>query len=167
MDYQHIRSDKDRFFADNHHSPLPHDLRQSFEGLIYFDPVPGLALRLQPEPADDEPIEIGTSDGQTRTYRRSARVTFSVGGEERSLILLSTESRPGYFLPFRDSTSGKETYGAGRYLDLEANDDGSIDVDFNLAYNPYCAYDDAYSCPLPPHENWLDVPIRAGEKTFT
>lgn len=166
MDYQKIRSDKDRFFADNHRSPLPHHARHSFRGLNYFDPDPRLALRLQPQPADGEPIEISTSDGQVRTYRRAAQVTFSIAGEERTLLLLSTEGRTGYFLPFRDSTSGKETYGAGRYLDLAENNDGSVEVDFNLAYNPYCAYDDAYSCPLPPDENWLDIPIPAGERTF-
>lgn len=166
MDYQDIRQAKDRFFAKDHRSPLPHDARHSFEGLDYYEPDPAYAFRLTPETEDGAQIEIGTSDGQIRTYRRAARVTFSVGSEERSLILLGMDGRPGYFLPFRDATSGGDTYGAGRYLDLEENEDGTVDVDFNLAYNPYCAYDDAYSCPLPPHANWLDVEIRAGERSF-
>jgi len=71
------------------------------------------------------------------------------------------------FLPFRDRTSGSETYGAGRYLEVEPpGADGWVVVDFNLAYNPYCAYNPEWSCPIPPGENWLAVPIRAGEKTF-
>ena len=69
----------------------------------------------------------------------------------------------GYFLPFRDATSGKETYGAGRYLDVPRGENGQVVVDFNYAYSPYCAYGDAYSCALPPRENWLTVPIEAGE----
>jgi uncharacterized protein (DUF1684 family) len=70
------------------------------------------------------------------------------------------------FLPLRDATSGDETYGAGRYLEPLMLDDGRVLVDFNYLYNPYCAYNDAWSCPLPPRENWLTVPIRAGEKAF-
>ncbi|NIR36327.1 MAG: DUF1684 domain-containing protein [Actinobacteria bacterium] len=72
----------------------------------------------------------------------------------------------GYFLPFRDATSGSESYGAGRFLDIDGPLDGPVTIDFNLAYNPYCAYDESYSCPLPPAENWLQVPIRAGEQVY-
>ncbi len=72
--------------------------------------------------------------------------------------------RPTLFIPFRDATSGKETYGAGRYLEVEVNPSGRYVLDFNLAYNPYCAYSDLYICPLPPGENWLRVEIRGGEK---
>jgi uncharacterized protein (DUF1684 family) len=72
----------------------------------------------------------------------------------------------GLFLPFRDATSGTATYGAGRYLDLEPNEDGTLTIDFNLAYNPSCVYSDGWSCPIPPRENWLDIPIEAGEKMY-
>ena len=82
------------------------------------------------------------------------------------LALLAT-GHNGYFLPFRDATSGNETYGACRYLDLEPAPDGSVTVDFNYAYAPFCAYNDAYSCALPPQENWLEVPVRAGERNPT
>jgi uncharacterized protein (DUF1684 family) len=92
-------------------------------------------------------------------------VSFEVRGEAVSLALYDS-GHPGYFLPFRDATSGKASYGAGRYLDIEPNSDGTVTIDFNLAYNPFCAYNDAYSCPLPPTENWLQVPIEAGEKDF-
>jgi len=167
MDYLSHRAAKDRFFATDHHSPLPCHLRVSFARLAYYEPDPALAFHLDLRPADGSTVDIGTSDGQVRRYVRAATVQFSVEGEERTLTLLAADGRPGFFLPFRDATSGRETYGAGRYLDIDGIGDGTVEVDFNLAYNPYCAYDDAYSCPLPPHENWLDVPIRAGERTFS
>ena len=91
---------------------------------------------------------------------------FDVEAQEVSLVLYDT-GHPGYFVPYRDATSGDETYGAGRYLDIDPNPDGTVTIDFNLAYNPLCAYSDAFSCPLPPVENWLAVPIRAGERDFT
>jgi uncharacterized protein (DUF1684 family) len=81
------------------------------------------------------------------------------------VMLYSSAGSHELFLPFRDTTSGKETYGAGRYLDLHAHGDEVV-VDFNYAYNPNCAYNPDWNCPLPPAENWLKVPIRAGEKAF-
>ena len=81
--------------------------------------------------------------------------------------MYASEDMDELFVPFRDATSGKETYGAGRYLEVESpGPDGRVRVDFNAAYNPYCAYNPDWSCPIPPGENWLSVPIRAGEKTF-
>ena len=157
---------KDDFFGGNHQSPLPHDLRHDFRGLKYFDGNEALDLNLDFLPEEPTPIEIGTSDGQVRTYYRAGKIRFEIEGETVELTALRTPGHPGYFLPFRDSTSGQESYGAGRYLDLEDPVDGRLHVDFNLAYNPYCAYSDNYSCALPPHENWLKVPIRAGEKAY-
>lgn len=159
------RKAKDEFFRTDHHSPIPHEQRHDFEGLSYFDPRPDLVFRLPVEPADGSEITVETSDGQERTHHRAGRVGFEVNGEPVELTLYDT-GHPGYFVPFRDKTSGDSTYGAGRYLDLDANEDGTVTLDFNLAYNPSCAYDDAYSCPLPPIENWLQVPIEAGEKTY-
>lgn len=164
--YAAFRAEKDEFLRDHPHSPIPHQERSDFGGLRYFEPNPALQLRLEPRPADGAPVRVQTSDGQLREYHRAAIVEFAVGDETVSLTLLSQPGRPGYFLPFRDSTSGKGTYGAGRYLDLEEAEDGNVQVDFNLAYNPYCAYNEAYSCPLPPHENWLQVPIEAGEMDY-
>lgn len=160
-----FREGKDHFFGTAHESPLPHEARHDFEGLDYYGPNPDLVFTLDVEPGDDSEVKVGTSDGSERTYKRAGTVRFEVNGEPAQLTLYST-GHPGYFLPFRDSTSGKATYGAGRYLDLEPNDDGTVTVDFNYAYNPTCAYDEAYSCPLPPTENWLRVPIEAGEKNF-
>jgi uncharacterized protein len=161
-----FREAKDHFFGTAHESPLSHEARHDFHGLSYYDPNPDLVFRLTVEPGDDTEVRVGTSDGAERTYRRAGTVHFEVNGEQAQLTLYST-GHPGYFLPFRDSTSGRETYGAGRYLDIEPNDDGTVAIDFNYAYNPSCAYDEAYSCPLPPTENWLRVPIEAGEKDFS
>ncbi len=161
-----FRRHKDEFFGMNHGSPLPRHLRNGFEGLKYFAPNEELDLVLDFEPEEPAGVEIATSDGQVRTYYRAGKIRFEVDGEPVELTLLRTPGHPGYFLPFRDGTSGKESYGAGRYLDLEDPVDGKINIDFNLAYNPYCAYSDDYSCALPPRENWLTVPIRAGEKAY-
>jgi uncharacterized protein (DUF1684 family) len=90
-----------------------------------------------------------------------------VDGRPTRITLFTSPEMHELFLPFRDATSGRETYGAGRYLEVDPPDaDGRVVVDFNLAYNPYCAYNPDWSCPIPPGENWLDVPIRAGERTF-
>lgn len=147
------------------HSPLDPAARHGFSGLRYYEPNPDLAFTLQVEPANGARIRIQTSDGGERMYEKAARASFEVDGEPVSLTLYST-GHPGYFVPFRDATSGKETYGAGRYLDIEPDEDGTVTIDFNYAYNPFCAYNDAYSCPLPPVENWLPVPIEAGERDW-
>jgi uncharacterized protein len=159
------RKAKDEFFGTSHHAPLDHHHQEVFTGLPYFDPDPGMVFNLEVEPVDRKNIKVQTSDGQERVYRRDYRVSFEVNGESASLAMYTTD-QPGFFIPFRDATSGKTSYGAGRYLDLEANDDGTVTLDFNMAYNPYCAYNESYSCPLPPHENWLTVPIEAGEKDW-
>ena len=87
-------------------------------------------------------------------------------GNKQYNTLYQARGEDSLFLPFRDALSGKETYGAGRYLDVAPPHSGHVVVDFNYAYNPSCAYDPQFSCPLPPRENWLQVPIRAGEKNF-
>ncbi len=161
----HHRSQKDDFFRHSPQSPLPGAARSRFSGLEYFEPAPELAFTLPVAPADGSEATVMTTDGQERLYRRAGTVSFAVDGEPTELTLYST-GHPGYFVPFRDTTSGKESYGAGRYLDVEPNEDGTVTLDFNYAYNPFCAYDEAYSCPLPPGENWLRVPIRAGERTY-
>jgi len=155
------REQKDHFFAESPQSPFAHSSRP-FTPLTYYEPNPDLVFTVTLESADGADVPVGTTDGTERIYRRVATVTLPIEGEETTLALYDT-GHGGLFLPFRDGTSGKETYGAGRYLDLDPNQDGTVTIDFNLAYNPFCAYDDAYSCALPPHENWLSVPIRAGE----
>lgn len=168
MDTQQLlehRRAKDEFFASSHQSPLDHAARHDFDGLDYYEPNEDLVFDLEVEPAEGDDVKVQTSDGQERVYRRAGKVRIEVGGETAELTLYDT-GHSGYFIPFRDTTSGKATYGAGRYLDVEPNDDGTVTIDFNEAYNPFCAYNEAYSCPLPPIENWLQVPIEAGERNL-
>lgn len=107
---------------------------------------------------------IQTSTGDQQTYTRYGRFSFEADGQKAELTIFANQY--GYFLPFVDALSGQETYGAGRYLEPEELEDGRFLVDFNMAYNPYCAYNENWSCPLTPAENRLKVPIRAGEKSF-
>lgn len=158
-----FRSAKNEFFASPN-SPI--EDFEGFQGLDYYPESDRLRFVLDLEPSDGGEVTIGTSDGQTRTYQRAGVVSFLVDGSPARVTLLNHIGDDGYFLPFRDATSGKTTYGAGRYLDIEPVENGQVSVDFNHAYNPYCAYSDAYSCPLPPTENWLTVAIEAGERSY-
>jgi hypothetical protein len=128
----------------------------------YLIVVPGLR---RPS-ASERPIVLDTSDGYQRTARRVAYLDFVLEGQSLTLtgFCIGPTTPDSLFVPFIDATSGRETYRSGRYLDLEVAPDGSVVVDFNLAYNPYCAYSRAYSCPLTPAENRLLIPIRAGER---
>jgi uncharacterized protein (DUF1684 family) len=160
---QQFRAAKDDFFAHDRHSPLTREQKKKFSGLSYFPAAPELLFELEVEPFPEvEEIEIQTSTGDVQTYRRYGRVRFAVEGQEQALTLFASES--GFFLPFVDSLAGKETYPAGRYLEPEILPTDRVLIDFNLAYNPYCAYNEAWSCPLTPFENRLKAPIRAGEK---
>lgn len=168
MDIQsliHFRNRKDETFA-GHNSPLDPKERAAFTGPSYYEPNPSLIFHLSIHPTGRTRVAVQTSDGAQRVHERAGVVRFDVEAQEVSLVLYDT-GHPGYFVPYRDATSGDETYGAGRYLDIDPNPDGTVTIDFNLAYNPLCAYSDAFSCPLPPVENWLAVPIRAGERDFT
>jgi uncharacterized protein (DUF1684 family) len=110
-----------------------------------------------------------TTSEEKRPFTRYAQVHFQLQGQSCNLTIFKALQGKGageLFLPFKDYTSGTETYGAGRYLDIKIPADNQIDIDFNLAYNPYCAYSDEYSCPLPPKENFLKVRILAGEQVY-
>ena len=108
-----------------------------------------------------------TTTGGEQSYRRAGVLRFRVEGRPAQVTLFESPDMHELFLPFRDATCGTESYGAGRYLEVAPpGPDGRVVVDFNYAYNPYCAYNPSWSCPIPPGENWLAVPIRAGEKAF-
>lgn len=162
--------ERDHLFRDHPQSPLPAGDREAFAGLGYFDHDPAARVLAEVEPATPERYEIGTSTGGSYTFTRVALARFAYAGAERSLELYWLEGYGGgLFVPFRDATAGTETYGAGRYLldtvkgaDL-GTEGGRLVLDFNFAYNPSCAYDPRWSCPLAPPPNRLDVPIRAGE----
>jgi uncharacterized protein len=161
-----FRAAKDEFFREDPRSPIPEARRDSFEGLSYFPFNPALHLHATLDRnVPDEVVTMDTSTGQAREYRRAGKIHFEVDEQPAELTVFEG-SQGELFVPMRDATSGKETYGAGRYLEPEMVDDETVHVDFNLLYNPYCAYNEAYSCPLPPVENWLRVPIEAGEKNF-
>lgn len=160
-----FRKAKDDFFANNPDSPLTPEQRANFKGLSYFSENPALRLEIEVQPfAEQEEVEMPTSTGEVKSYTRYARFGFEVEGKIAELTLYNSPS--GLFLLFVDSLASTETYAAGRYLEPEPLPNGKILVDFNLAYNPYCAYNEMWSCPIPPAENRLDVPIRAGEKNF-
>lgn len=159
-----LRREKDQFFKASPQSPLSPEQQDAFSGLSYYEPNPALDLivTVEPLPPGNNEIVIETTTGDTRRYRRYGRFSFTVEGQEVELTVY--EAPHGYFLPFVDANAGSETYGAGRYLEPEELDDGQFQVDFNLAYNPFCAYGDGWSCPITPAENRLSVAIRAGEK---
>jgi hypothetical protein len=166
-----FRAEKDAFFRDDPHSPLTPGQRASFEGLSYFPENDALRIQgmLETDGVDrDERIVMQTTTGGEQEYRRAGIVRFEVDGQPAQVTLYTSRDSHYLFLPFRDATSGKETYGAGRYLEVEPpGPDGRVVLDLNLAYNPFCAYNPEWSCPIPPGENWLAVPIRAGEKSFS
>jgi len=160
-----LRASKNEFFAHHPQSPLTPAQRGTFSGLKYF--AENAALRLTVEVEEDPEqarVQMQTSTGDEQAYVRYGKISFEVAGEPAALTLFA--SPHGFFLPFVDSLAGEETYGAGRYLDPEPLPDGRFLIDFNLAYNPYCAYNAQWSCPIPPFENRLKVPIRAGERNF-
>jgi uncharacterized protein (DUF1684 family) len=162
---EEFRKEKDEFFVQDYQSPLTGSQKQKFGGLSYFPENPDLRLELAIEefPVKEEG-HIQTSTGDVQVFERVGRIQFSVDGEPAALTVFSNEH--GYFLPFVDTLAGSETYPAGRYVEPEDIGDGKVLVDFNYAYNPYCAYNERWSCPLTPFENRLKVPIRAGEKNF-
>ncbi len=160
-----FRADKDDFFAHDPQSPLTPEQKRGFRGLNYFPENPGLRFEVKAEELPvKERVEMQTSTGDVQVYSRHSRFRFSAEGQDAELTIY--EGPHGFFLPFVDSLAGRETYPAGRYLEPEPLPGGRFLVDFNLAYNPYCAYNEHWSCPLTPFENRLKVPVRAGEKLF-
>ena len=164
------RAEKDEFLADHPQSPVPPDERASFDGLSYFDPDPTYRVEATASVHDDpDPVELATTDGRAVRYLRVITFEFEVDGTPASLAAYQQEfDHEGLFVPFRDKTTGQQTYRHGRYMELEpevdlADGDEAV-LDFNLAYTPFCAFSDSFSCPLAPEENWLDVTIPAGER---
>jgi uncharacterized protein (DUF1684 family) len=174
-DLDTFRQEKDAFFKTHPQSPLMPEQKETFTGLSYFPEDPALRLVVVVEPFPErETVTMQTSTGDAQRYQKYGRFKFKVDGQEAALTVYAGEN--GFFLPFVDSLAGEETYGAGRYLEPEPLGGGKFRVDFNLAYNPYCAYNEPYwvnplaenrwSCPITPQENRLKVPILAGEKLY-
>lgn len=165
------RDVRDRLFREHPQSPLPAERRSSFAGLEYFPYDASLRVGAELTDLEAPPLPIDASGGRTVLFRPFALATIELGGESRVLELYWLEGYGGgVFLPFRDATSGVSTYGGGRYLldtvkgaDL-GGDAGRLVLDFNFAYNPSCAYDPGWVCPLSPPANTLPLEIRAGER---
>jgi uncharacterized protein (DUF1684 family) len=165
------RDVRDELFRTHPQSPLPAAQRPSFGGVPYFDYDPALRVLADVEPAEPERREIATSGEEPYVFTRFARTRFELRGERQALELYWLAGYGGgVFLSFADATSGRETYGAGRYLldTVKGSDlgerDGRLVLDFNFAYNPSCSYDPRWVCPLAPPGNRLGVPVAGGER---
>ena len=167
------RREKDSFFAGHPQSPIPPQDRGGFMGLDYFPPDTDLRFETElDEHGEKATMRMAYSQGEERDFVRWGEFRFSIGGEECVLQAYKSDAREEHlFIPFKDTTSGRETYGAGRYLDLHSARDRTADgnwiLDLNRAYNPWCVYSESYTCPFVPRENWLAVPVRAGEKNYS
>jgi uncharacterized protein (DUF1684 family) len=160
-----FRAQKDEFFKNHIQSPLTSEQKRAFRGLNYFPENEALRLEVKVEPLNDsKPLVMQTTTGGVQEYIRYGKFKFQVDGQPAELTIYQSEH--GFFLPFVDSLAGTETYPAGRYLEPEPLPGDRFLVDFNLAYNPYCAYNEMWSCPITPAENRLKVPVRVGEKLF-
>lgn len=165
------REEKDRFMRTSSESPFASDT-ESFEGLKYFPPDEKYRVIAKLTPVEEKKVQaLSTNDGKEQSYIEYAYAEFDLDNRKNKLLILEVmdmgPQRGTLFLAFGDQTSANETYGAGRYLDVKKVPGAStIELDFNKAYNPYCAYTDSYSCPFPPQENLLDVAIPAGEKSY-
>lgn len=166
---QESRASKDEFFRLGDDSPIPREERAAFQGLVYF-PIDGrfnIPASLAPEQSDPPVvIELATSRDRVDRLARVGTLTFRLDEATYTLTAFATaaDGLERLFVPFGDLTNRNETYGGGRYLNLTRTPTGLYELDFNLAYNPYCVYDVNYECPLPPAENRLPIAIRAGER---
>jgi len=170
--WQQWRATRDELFARHPQTPLSASDRATFSGLAYYDYDPALRLVASVEAAPPTASELPSSGLDGILFDRIGRAWFELGGARHALELYWLSAYGGgLFLPFRDGTSGTETYGGGRYLldtvkgaDLGLSED-NLTLDFNFSYHPSCSYQPAWVCPLPPAANTLPVPVRAGERT--
>jgi uncharacterized protein (DUF1684 family) len=167
------RRQKDKWMKESEDSPLDEAGKAACEGLNYY-PI-DFAYRVPATMRRDERphhIQIQTTKGEWREYNHYGVLSFELDGKPLTLNVYQQVGDHAHtgnkelFVPFKDRTAPRETYGAGRYLDLRAQEGDTYTLDFNLAYNPWCAYSPNYSCTIPPPENHLPVEIRAGEKNY-
>lgn len=165
-----FREKKDQFFKEDSQSPLKEADRKRFKGLIYYpiDLKYAMIGLIDKYPAEPKPlyITLPTNKEVGRKYVKYGRFKFKWEGKEYTLQIYRPLGGGELFLPFKDKTSGTETYLKGRYLYIEPMPGGKVLIDFNRAYNPFCQYNEKYTCPFAPEENWLDIPIHTGEKRF-
>ncbi|SFC24305.1 hypothetical protein SAMN05444422_10630 [Halobiforma haloterrestris] len=176
------RAEKNEFFAEHPQSPIPPEERDGFDGLDYFDPDPEYRVTATATVHDDpEVVLMDTTAGREMRYLWTVTLSVDLERTDEDLedatleLAAYQQERPQgnraeepLFIPFRDKTTGQQTYQGGRYMELapdrELTDGDELVVDFNLAYTPFCAYSETFDCPLPPEENWLEAAIPAGER---
>jgi len=160
-----FRAEKDRYLKESPDSPFA---KEALSGLYYYPESDAYIVMPLPETFEGRVVVLlETSSGGEQPYVRAARVAFELVGQPCALTLYQPTFKTGskrFFVPFKDATSGHKTYGAGRYLEADLLAGGRVLLDFNYAYQPFCAYSERYRCPLPPAENRLTVPVYAGEK---
>jgi len=174
-DNRNFRITMNKEFADTAETPLTKEGLKSFKEISFFPVKVKYRVKAKLTRTPDEvPFEMPRSKGNTGTYRKYGEATFSLNGKEckvnvyQFMKLINDEKyKNDLFLPFKDLTNGKQTYGGGRFLDLVIPEGDEIIIDFNKAYNPLCCYGNPrYSCPIPPAENHLEIKIMAGEKMY-
>lgn len=170
-DIEAARRQRDDAFKNASDSPIPNDKKAAFAGLTYYPFNPKLQFKVKlTRLPDPEPLRMITTDGVERPAVRLGQIGFAWQGAEQHLTVYqlrdqSAEYWTNLFLPFKDTTSGRDTYGAGRYLDLGEGENDWFVLDFNLAYHPACAYGGTgFECPVTPEENRLPFPVEAGER---
>jgi hypothetical protein len=160
------RTEKDTFFASPA-GPLTPEQRASFAGLRYFPPSLRWRVTARLEPvAGADTLQFPTSQATFDQFVRAGTLRFDFDGRSHALQLFRAPSDDHWFLPFTDATSARTTYGAGRYLEVVIVPGEPVELDFNRAYNPYCAYNAHWICPLAPPENRLALSVEAGEKSY-
>jgi hypothetical protein len=166
------RARRDRLFASHPQTPLGADAQAGFEALRFFPYDPAFRVTATVVATSPAVREIDSSTGQRIRFRQFGLVEFELSGEQSLPLYWLEGYGGGLFLPFADLTSGRDSYGGGRYLldtvkgaDL-GGQDGRLVLDFNFAYNPSCAYDPRWTCPLPPRQSRLEIAVTAGERTF-
>jgi|SRR5690606_28105781 len=168
---QQEREDKERYMKTSDESPFA-DVEEAYTQLKYFPPDERFRIMATLRPVEDKKVRVlATSDASEVRYLEYAWAEFDLDDRKNRLLILEImddgPDKGSLFLAFGDRTSADETYGAGRYLDVKkVPGSATVELDFNKAYNPYCAYNESYSCPFPPQENLLDIAIRAGEKNY-
>ena len=165
----HFRAQKDIYSKTNLSSPLTSAEKMSFQHLNYYPPNFGLIYQVKLlKESLPERMDIQATGGEMRPAVKYGKFEFEVGGQKVRLYVYKMlgDASNDLFLPFTDETCGKTSYSGGRYIDLKENESGSYRLDFNYAYNPYCAYNHNFSCPIVPQENHLDIPIAVGEMKY-
>ena len=161
------RMETNEFFRRSEKSPLTDEQKEKFTGLSYFPIDPKYRIKAKfVKNTREQIVEINITDGSMREYYVYGWAEFRLDGKKLRLTVYkpAKEDSEYFFIPFYDETSADITYGGGRYVEPETIENDKIVIDFNLAYNPYCAFNHNYRCPIPPRENRLEVPILAGEK---